>query len=679
MIKATSDSQQVAPQTPPSFPTYNPAQQSKSMMKNTSLPPTNESVANLNTKNNPANVTSGGIITPPVTPSPIATTPAKPKFPDPTTKIFIKADGTKTDKNGDNSNADDGSNKKPKKKSNWKMALGAIILLLVILGTVTGFYLTQQSQDLRQQASEDINECPLAEACPHSNGTLIECDSNNVMDISECNSKGRIESCGGNEYCCPTAGGTWTTDMTACTTIEPVACNGTCTADEECSAAVAENFCDPATNKCRLETNPTSVTCEETTIPPISSYHDYADSTCRTYGWIIDSNISPDSSLIHVYADGSYGTGTFVGEYLANTVRTDLNNTNITGNHGFDITFNSQNTESPILFDGNPHELYIYGIDSQDPVNSNVLIENTPQTITCPSLTNAVSCDNITGTLTNETVVDETTEMTYEVTYSGEASVTSVDFVIHGNFEGPGWSDATWVTLKSDATPTDGIFSSSTTYAEMIDLLVDSGHDRQELLDKGIVYYANVNGPDGFCHADGVWAGINGTGETCDFNDLCTGTISIAKLTETAVACNESCTTDTECQLTNSAYTCDSISNKCRLDANKTSTTCELANDSSDDNSTATIACNGICTTNSDCSDTDHICVTTADGSNRCRLAAYTSSESCIIENSEGTTTATTQPDLPGELPETGPEDWLNWLKAGLVTMGIGTALFLLL
>lgn len=80
--------------------------------------------------------------------------------------------------------------------------------------------------------------------------------------------------------------------------------------------------------------------------------------------------------------------------------------------------------------------------------------------------------------------------------------------------------------------------------------------------------------------------------------------------------------------------------------------------------------CNELCVQNADCSNTAHICVTTADGSNRCRLDKYVDSTTCTVP---------AQPTLPPQLPETGPADWMNWLKAGLATLGIGTALFLLL
>lgn len=41
---------------------------------------------------------------------------------------------------------------------------------------------------------------------------------NGIWDYDEqlCNQAGRTDVCGGTNYCCPTAGGSWTTDMTAC-------------------------------------------------------------------------------------------------------------------------------------------------------------------------------------------------------------------------------------------------------------------------------------------------------------------------------------------------------------------------------------------------------------------------------------------------------------------------------
>lgn len=57
---------------------------------------------------------------------------------------------------------------------------------------------------------------PLAcvEECPGSDGVLRNCTG--TQEQSLCLWQGRKESCGGKEYCCPSANGKWTTDLTMC-------------------------------------------------------------------------------------------------------------------------------------------------------------------------------------------------------------------------------------------------------------------------------------------------------------------------------------------------------------------------------------------------------------------------------------------------------------------------------
>lgn len=136
--------------------------------------------------------------------------------------------------------------------------------------------------------------------------------------------------------------------------------------------------------------------------------------------------------------------------------------------------------------------------------------------------------------------------------------------------------------------------------------------------------------------------------------------------------CNEACTTNAQCEKGDPDHYCDSTTNTCRLETNPSSTTC--VEPAATPTPTPAIGCNDSCVTNADCSNSNHICVTTADGSNKCRLESYTTSESCTLP-----TTSTAQPTLPPQLPATGPADWMNWLKAGLVTLGLGAALFFLL
>jgi hypothetical protein len=146
--------------------------------------------------------------------------------------------------------------------------------------------------------------------------------------------------------------------------------------------------------------------------------------------------------------------------------------------------------------------------------------------------------------------------------------------------------------------------------------------------------------------------------------------LSLALENEEDYACNESCSSNEDCQSVNEDYVCYSSNDGdvCRLDSNLTSTSCTPT---STPTPTPAPGCNELCSTNADCSNSSHVCTTTDDGSNRCRLDNYPDSETCTV--------STPQPELPETLPETGPEDWLNWLKAGLVTLGVGTALLLLL
>lgn len=69
------------------------------------------------------------------------------------------------------------------------------------------------------------------EQCPGSDGVLRSCtppESDGSSADSLCAWAGRVEGCGGRQYCCPAAGGAWTTDMTACPTANNVVA-GACT------------------------------------------------------------------------------------------------------------------------------------------------------------------------------------------------------------------------------------------------------------------------------------------------------------------------------------------------------------------------------------------------------------------------------------------------------------------
>jgi len=185
-------------------------------------------------------------------------------------------------------------------------------------------------------------------------------------------------------------------------------------------------------------------------------------------------------------------------------------------------------------------------------------------------------------------------------------------------------------------------------------------------------------------------------------------------------SCNSSCSNTDECRTANSNYTCSSTyGNVCRLAANEGASNCLPVNYVEVQTSLA--GCNQSCETNANCAYTNYICYSTSSG-NVCRLDQYPNSSTCnppavvnayvpapqqiyipaqqvvyvqqnpavyspVIAESiptpalrdDYTPYVADQPALPEELPQTGPADWTNWLKAGLVTLGLGGALLLLL
>jgi|GEM_PF-3402698 len=129
---------------------------------------------------------------------------------------------------------------------------------------------------------------------------------------------------------------------------------------------------------------PTPIPTPTPTPPPTTStnpkgYFDAA-SCSALQGWAYDADISAASSFVHVYKDGLYGTGTFVGQYTADFSRPDVDTVNkITGNHGFNISTPTS------LADGKSHSIYVLGINLAGTGGGNVLLAGSPKTILCKS------------------------------------------------------------------------------------------------------------------------------------------------------------------------------------------------------------------------------------------------------------------------------------------------------
>lgn len=70
---------------------------------------------------------------------------------------------------------------KPKKKTNFRTILGALVLVLLLVGGGAGLWLSQQSQDVRQQASTGGDHCPAGTTW---NGSECETTSGPPVDTS---------------------------------------------------------------------------------------------------------------------------------------------------------------------------------------------------------------------------------------------------------------------------------------------------------------------------------------------------------------------------------------------------------------------------------------------------------------------------------------------------------------
>lgn len=98
-------------------------------------------------------------------------------------------------------------------------------LVLMVVALVVGISFIRQSQESRSQAlivPRAGGNC--VEQCPGSDGVLRNChppEDDGSAAESICAWAGRVEFCGTRNFCCPSAGGQWTTNMTACATPTP--------------------------------------------------------------------------------------------------------------------------------------------------------------------------------------------------------------------------------------------------------------------------------------------------------------------------------------------------------------------------------------------------------------------------------------------------------------------------
>lgn len=135
-------------------------------------------------------------------------------------------------------------------KTNWKIISAIIGIVVLSIGVIAGIILVNQQQNISEKASQN-NFCPEAEACPGSDGVLRNCHppaDDGGPSASLCNRAGRIEFCGTRNYCCPSVGGAWTPDMTACAVVPTATSISTATSTATASSTATATSTSKATS-----------------------------------------------------------------------------------------------------------------------------------------------------------------------------------------------------------------------------------------------------------------------------------------------------------------------------------------------------------------------------------------------------------------------------------------------
>lgn len=150
------------------------------------------------------------------------------------------------------------SSNKSNNKTNWKVISAIVGIIVLALGVIAGIILVRQNQDIREQAS-------CTAQCPSSGGELVNCyntaDTNG--EVSLCNTAGRIEICGQNastarEYCCPSAGGSWSTNLTLCSISATPTATATATSTATSSASATASATSSGTSLTTKTATPTA-------------------------------------------------------------------------------------------------------------------------------------------------------------------------------------------------------------------------------------------------------------------------------------------------------------------------------------------------------------------------------------------------------------------------------------
>ncbi|MFI5241172.1 MAG: hypothetical protein ACHQUA_01930 [Microgenomates group bacterium] len=147
------------------------------------------------------------------------------------------------------------------------VAISVVVFLLIAV--FLGVALVRQNQNIQEKAGA-AKTCPEIQGCPTSKNPnlLSNCTppetGNNPTD-SLCNQAGRTEPCGGKQYCCPAAGGTWTADLSKCAA-SPTA---TATATAAASSTATATATATATGSAKASATATAKATSSSTAPPV--------------------------------------------------------------------------------------------------------------------------------------------------------------------------------------------------------------------------------------------------------------------------------------------------------------------------------------------------------------------------------------------------------------------------
>lgn len=118
----------------------------------------------------------------------------------PTTPAASGFSGTTPPTAGNSSVSDNGKKlKKPPKKLPWKMILGGVFLVLVLVGAIAGYFLTQTNQDVRQQASverdayKEGGSCTTGDTQCNSSNQRVVCVFGKWSISGSCNDKVNVK------------------------------------------------------------------------------------------------------------------------------------------------------------------------------------------------------------------------------------------------------------------------------------------------------------------------------------------------------------------------------------------------------------------------------------------------------------------------------------------------------